>query len=102
MLPSVTANTGAPQGDITSVPWWRRPPDRAAPQVSAKPAGVTGRVNFENRPAEETLAAPGRGAATAETLGAPLAVASSWARRWALSLWLRRAASAALDRKSVV
>jgi hypothetical protein len=32
--PLTIANTRAPWGAITSVPWWLRPPERAAPQVS--------------------------------------------------------------------
>jgi hypothetical protein len=34
--PLTKANTLAPWGAITSVPWCRRPPERAAPQLSTK------------------------------------------------------------------
>ena len=32
--PLTKANTRAPCGAITSVPWWLRPPERAAPRLS--------------------------------------------------------------------
>jgi hypothetical protein len=32
--PLTKANTLAPWGAITSVPWWLRPPERGAPQLS--------------------------------------------------------------------